>query len=893
MNEAPLWQAISATEAAAKLEVVPESGLTTKQREERLAKYGPNTLPVTPPPSVWTLLMRQVKSFIVLVLVGTAVLSVALGELGDAAAILVALLLNVVVGFLMDYGAERDIASLSSIVTPRARVRRDGHEAELSASELLPGDVILLESGDRVPADARIYSGECAIDESLLTGESEAVEKSAEKLGAEPLPLSQRANELFAGSLVRVGSCTALVTTTGTQTELGRIGKLLSATKPPPVPLNLRLATMGQYIVWMVAAVCTLLLVLGLWQGQPFWPLVRTAVVLAVAAIPEGLPSVSTLALAAAARRLVKQQLRVRHLGVLEALGGITTLCLDKTGTLTANQMTVRAVQTPSQLLTVTGEGWSPAGEFQQSGARIEPSSSPELLELLRTCQRCNDAALEQEETSWHIHGDPSEGALLTAAAKAGLPDAHQASAEVRLRSIVAGRAHPWMVVVTRTTEGERLSIKGAPEHVLSRCTKIRTAAGMVSLNEQLRAEWLAANHELAGRALRVFGVATALVASGTHSAASDDELEQEWEWQGLVGMADPPRPGVKEALAKAHRAGIRTIMITGDQPATAEAIARELDLANGRAPKVLSGADSLAADVDVYARATPEGKHRLVKALQESGQQVGMTGDGVNDAPALRAADAGIAMGRGTEVAKAAAAIILVDDSLPTLLIGVQEGRAVFQNIQTALDYLLSCSIATVMAALITMAIGNPPILLPLQILYLNLLMHTFPALGLTLEKSNPAVMLSGPIEKEASLLSPAKMGSILWHGIIIGVAAVAVGAWGLHHGGEEHGRSVAFAALATSLLLHVFSDRSERPFAGWRAVWKNPILLACVGTALTLQLLALYLPGLRKLLAMTPFTGHDWLGILAAALGTVLAIEVSKLAWIAAAPTKPSAAK
>ena len=304
MNEAPLWQAISATEAAAKLEVVPESGLTTKQREERLAKYGPNTLPVTPPPSVWTLLMRQVKSFIVLVLIGTAVLSVALGELGDAAAILVALLLNVVVGFLMDYGAERDIASLSSIVTPRARVRRDGHEVELSASELLPGDVILLESGDRVPADARIYSGECAIDESLLTGESEAVEKSAEKLGAEPLPLSQRANELFAGSLVRVGSCTALVTTTGPQTELGRIGKLLSATKPPPVPLNLRLATMGQYIVWMVAAVCTLLLVLGLWQGQPFWPLVRTAVVLAVAAIPEGLPSVSTLALAAAARKI-------------------------------------------------------------------------------------------------------------------------------------------------------------------------------------------------------------------------------------------------------------------------------------------------------------------------------------------------------------------------------------------------------------------------------------------------------------------------------------------------------------------------------------------------------------------------------------------------------------
>jgi Ca2+-transporting ATPase len=876
MNQAPLWQTLSAAETAAQLGVDPERGLTPEQVTQRLSQYGRNTLPEAVPPSLWTLIWRQLKSFIVVVLLSAAVLSAALGELGDALAIFAALLINVVVGFLMDFRAERDIASLRSLSSPKARVRRDGHEVELLAAEVLPGDVVLLDSGDRVPADARLFSGECAVDESLLTGESLAVDKTTAALPAEALAPSQRKNELFAGSLVRVGSGVVLITAIGQQTELGRIGKLLSTTKPPPVPLNLRLAKLGRYIVWMVAAVGALLLILGLWQRRPFWPLLRTAVILAVAAIPEGLPSVATLALAAAARRLVKQKLRVRHLGVLEALGGITTLCLDKTGTLTANAMTVRAVQLPGHQLTVTGEGFTPSGEFQEDGKRIEPGANPLLLELLRTTQRCNDATLEEEGGIWHIHGDPSEGALLCAAAKAGLPAAQQASEEARLRTISAGRSHPWMVVVTRGSGGESIHVKGAPEQVLARCTTVRTAAGSQALDQTMRADWLAANQRMADGALRVFGVATA----GLSGGAAETDVEQGWQWLGLVGMADPPRQGVKQALALAHRAGIRTIMITGDQPATALAIARELDLADGLTPKVLTGAEAPVADVDVYARATPEGKYQLVRALQQAGQQVGMTGDGVNDAPALRAADAGIAMGNGTEVAKSASAIILLDESLPTLLLGIQEGRAVFRNIQKALDYLLSCSIATVLAAFIAMAVGNPPILSALQILYLNLLMHTFPALGLTLERANPEVMQRAPLPLKASLLPPARMAAILWHGVVIGVAAVAVGAWGLHHEGEAHGRSLAFATLATSLLLHSFSDRSSRPFGGW-AVWRNPTLLACVGVALALQLLALYLPGLSRLLTMTRFTVSDWLAVLCTAVGTVVAVEVSKWAF------------
>lgn len=879
MSAVARWQALSPEAAAVELGVEPTQGLASSEVRERLLRHGPNVLPETPPPSLLILLGRQIKNFIVALLFATVLLSLFLGEIGDALAILAALLLNVGVGLLMDYRAERAIASLRSLTSPQARLRRDGQELEAPAGEVVPGDVVLLSAGDRVPADARIFSGECSVDESLLTGESLPVTKKPEALLAVELPLSERANEVFAGSLVRVGSCVALCTATGPHTEIGRIGRLLDATKPPPVPLNLRLASLGRYIVWTVAAVCVLLLALGLWQGSPFWPLLRTGVVLAVAAIPEGLPSVATLALAAAARRLARRKLRVRHLGVLEALGGITTLCLDKTGTLTANAMTVRAVRIPGHDLEVTGEGWSPTGEFREAGRNIEPSAYPVLTALLRACQRCNEATLEKDQEGWHIHGDPSEGALLCAAAKAGLEDPR--IVEQTLRTLPAGREHPFMVVVSSSADGAILSVKGAPEQVLARCRTIRTDTGSQPLDEAERARWSQANDQMASQALRVFGVA---VASAPGPGA---EREKHWEWLGLIGMADPPRQGVKEALREAHEAGIRTVMITGDQPATAVAIARELDLTEGREPRVLVNAQKPDREIDVYARATPEGKFALVRALQQEGELVAMTGDGVNDAPALRTADAGIAMGHGTEVAKAAAGILLIEESLPTLLSGIQEGRSVFLNIQTAIDYLLSCSVATVLATLITMAMGNPPILLPLQILYLNLLMHTFPAMGLTLEPADPEVMKRPPLLRAAALLSPVRMAAILWHGVIISIAAAAIGAWGLHHGGEAHARSLAFATLATSLLLHAFCDRSPRPFRGF-AAWRNPTLLVFIGVALGLQFLALYLPGLSRLLAMTGFKPHDWLGIVGAAASTVVAVELSKWAFVEPAPVR-----
>jgi Ca2+-transporting ATPase len=555
---------------------------------------------------------------------------------------------------------------------------------------------------------------------------------------------------------------------------------------------------------------------------------------------------------------------------VLEALGGISTLCLDKTGTLTANAMTVRVIRTAARELAVTGDGFAPTGDFVDAGQRIDPAADPLLLALLHAGRSCNEAALEQnaEDRSWKALGDPSEAALLGAAGKAGLGIGPLVQ-EV-LRTIPAAAGHPWMVVLARQAGVVRAYVKGAPEQLFERCTTVRTAAGPQPIDEAKKKEWREANAQLAERALRVFALAVS-------PDGAEPDPEQGFELLGLVGMADPPRAGVKEALAAAHQAGIRTIMITGDQPATALAIARELDLAAGREPRVRSGADAPAADEDVYARATPEGKLLLVRALQQSGQTVAMTGDGVNDGPALRAADAGIAMGRGTEVAKAAAAIVLLDERLDTVLVAIREGRSVFVNIQRALDYLLSCSTATVLTVLLATVVEFPPVLLPLQILYLNLLMHTFPALGLTLEPADPEVMRQPPLPRASALLPPARLAAVLWHGLVIAALTLAVSSWAIHHGGIEHGRSLTFAVLATALLLHAFSDSSPRAFAGW-LLWRKPTLVIFVGLALALQALALYLPPLRRLLSMTALDWHDWLGILGAAVASVLVIEVSK---------------
>lgn len=869
MNQPSLHQ-LSPQEVGIALGVDPVMGLSAAEVLARRQSAGANTLPTTPPLSLLAMLMTQLKNLISILLLIAALLSLALGQVANAFAILVALILNAGVGLFMDYRAEQAMAALKAMAAPKARVRRDGLEAEIPAADLVPGDVVLLEAGARVPADGRLILGECAVDESMLTGESVPVAKQTAPLSMPTLELTERRNELFAGSMVAVGAGTMLVSSIGGQTEMGRIGRLLSDTPRETSLLSQRLDVLGRYLIWSVSAVAGLIVFLGLFQGRPFFPLLETAIVLAIAAIPEGLPAVATLALAAGSHRLSKKGVQLRTLTALESLGAVTTLCLDKTGTLTENAMTVREIRVDGHCYEPSGHGWTPVGHLSEHGQRIDPADHPLLLDALRSAQLCNDGTLERDESGWHIHGDPSDGALLVAAAKVGLDDPRLRLE--RLQTLAAGPCHPWMLAEYRL-EGARMAfIKGAPEEVLKRCQVRQTLAGQEPLEDDARTYWLRANEGMAERALRVFGVARRRMEGET-------DLETGWEWLGLIGMEDPPRAGVAEALADAHHAGVRTLMITGDQPATARAIAQQLHLAQGPAPIVAVGIAQLSPEVDVYARATPEGKLKLVQALEAAGEVAVMTGDGVNDAPALRAASVGVAMGRGADVAREAAAIVLTDERLSTLLEGIREGRQVFLNIQKALDFLLTCSVTTMLTVFLSAATDLPLPLLPLQILYLNLLTHTFPALGLALEPSERSVLQIPPLPRNAALLPLARLGSIIWHSLLMAVATLIVGAWGMQHDGTDHGRTLIFAMLATTLMLHTYSDRSPKAFGGWTLPF-NPQLLAFVGCAVALQLLAIYLPPLAHLLELSPMGIHDWLSLLAAAGACTVAVEVSKRA-------------
>jgi Ca2+-transporting ATPase len=863
------WNVESAQSVAQALGVEPSTGLSGPQIRERLERWGPNALPEGRSTPAGRLVLRQVRNSLVAVLLVAALVSLLLGEAANALAILGAVVLNAAVGFAMDFRAERALSSLKALAAPTARVRRDGQQAQILAKEVVPGDVLLVESGDRVPADGRLVQGAVEADESLLTGESAPVPKDARPLPQRQVSTADRKNELFAGTLLTRGAGTLIATATGALTEVGRIGRLLSEAPSPASPLAERLNSLGRYLVWMVAALAAVITAIGLFQGRAFWPLLETAAVLAIAAIPEGLPAVATLALAAGARRLAGKGVLLRKLAALEALGSISTLCVDKTGTLTANAMTARAIVLADRELAITGEGWDPRGSFLEAGEAIRPESLPALTELALACRVCNDAVLEQGDGPWHIHGDPSEGALLVLAAKVGTFPGWE-----RLAAIPHGENHPWMVAACENRGARRLFVKGAPEQVLGRCASFRRGESTLPLTGEQRCQFESANRALAGRAMRVFAVATGPVPEPLESA----DLESGWEWLGLVGIADPPRPSVSAVLAQAREAGIRAVMITGDQRLTAAVIAKELDLAHGVEPNVSVGAEP-SADADVYARATPAGKLHLVQGLQAKGELVAMTGDGVNDAPALRAATVGIAMGRGADVAKEAADAILTDERLESLLAAIREGRGAFLNIQKGLDFLLTCSITTLLVVLVTTAAGMPLPLLPLQILYLNLLLHTFPALGLTLEPPARDLMRRPPLPRRSPLLPPERLATILSHSLIMSVAILAVGAWGLRHQGEGHARALVFAAVATTLILHAFTDRSVRPFGGLR--WgRNFTLFAFLGAAAVMQLLAIYVPSISRMLDMTAFHPHDWLAVLLAAAVSLIAVETSK--WV-----------
>jgi Ca2+-transporting ATPase len=827
-------------------------GLTTAEAQARLAQHGPNRLPEPKRKSAVMQLLGQLASPLVLTLLAAAAVAtvVAVGSggeagfltrYGDAIAILLIVALNALLGSYQERKAESAVAALRRLEVPLARVRRDGQTRRLPAVELVPGDILELEAGDAVPADARLVEAtRLAIEEAALTGESVPVHKGA-------------ADPVFLGTTAVAGRAVAAVIATGSATELGRIGRLLEGAGDRETPLEARLRRFGHKILRACLAVSAALFGYGLLRGGRPWPqLLLEAVSFAVAAIPEGLPAITTITLALGMQRMARRGAIVRRLPAVETLGAATVICADKTGTLTQNRMTVR------ELVTLDGS------------AAVERA-------LLTTAAVCNDARLGGDGSSL---GDPTEVALLVAAAEAGL---RRESLEVRVESELPFDADRKRMTVVARVGGRAPTayVKGSADLLLPRCTHVATAAGVALLGDGERARLRAQAEEMARRALRVLAFAERERPAG--------DPEEGLTWLGLIGMIDPPRAGVKEAIAACHQAGVRAVMITGDHPLTAAAIARELDLADDD-DETMSGAELAALDeralqarigrVRVFARTTPEQKLQLVRAFKAAGEVVAMTGDGVNDAPALREAHIGVAMGRGgTDVARQAADMVVSDDNFATIVEAVREGRAIWRNIQKFIFFLLSANAGLGVAVFgIALAPSWLP-LTPLMILWINLVTNGLPALALGVDPADREQMHEPPRAAGEELMRLRDYLGILYVGAVMGALALAMYATASSGAASPGARTMSFTLLALAPLFHAWSCRSPRAsLATARPLVSLPLLVAMVVSG-AIQLLAVEVPGLRPVFRTEDLHARDWLLVVGCAFAVVPAVELAKL--------------
>jgi Ca2+-transporting ATPase len=893
-------------EVARLLGVDPEHGLHPDEAAARLGAHGPNALPEARQRPLWQLFLDQFRSVLVGLLGAAAVVAFATGDPAEGVAILAVLLLNALVGFATEWRARQALDALRRQAHATARVRRGGREHPADAADLVPGDVVVLSAGDRVPADVRLLSAaSLRAEESALTGESAAVAKHPGPAPADA-PLAERHGMLHLGTAVAAGSGVAVVTATGPHTELGHIGRLVAAAEQEATPLERRLDELGRRLVYLVTGIAVAVFVLGWLRGpaallagegsadpghaqSPLVQLVEVAISLAVAAVPEGLPAVTTLVLALGVLRMARQNALVRRLSAVETLGSTTVICSDKTGTLTQNRMTVQQVRPPSGEAAYTIQ--RNVGTMQRD---VAARRAGEILRLARVCVLCNEAAFDPGAAGdARATGDPTETALLLWAAD---------TAGVDVPALRA--AHPQRAAVPFSSETRRMItvhdlpaadgggrvalLKGAPSAVLALCgTWAGPDGAAVPLTDADRARFVAENEAMAADALRVLALA-----ERPHDDGADPEAGG-YTLLGLVGMIDPPRPEAAAAIAEAHAAGIRTVMLTGDQIETARAIARQLGLNNGpdRADVValhardLEGADparlaQLAREADVFARVSPEDKLRIVAALQGSGEVVAVTGDGVNDAPALKKADIGVAMGeRGTEVAKEAADVVLSDDNFATIVRAVAGGRTIYANLLKFVHFLFACNLAEVLTIFAAVLLGWPLPLLPLQILWVNLVTDVFPALALAVEPADPDVMRRRPRPSGESLLSPGFLGMVAWQGAVLALVVLACYRWALDaYGPGAHARTIALLSLVGVQGAQLFNSRSRRR-SGLRGLAHVPYIWAATGSLVLLQALALYLRPLGRVLGTVPPNPSDWAVTALSFAAPVAAVEVVKL--------------
>ncbi len=844
-------------------------GLTTAQVAELRAQNGWNELPAGKQVSALMVLLRQFRGLLVLILIAAAGIAVVLGEVIDAIAIGLVVVLNGALGFVQEWRAETAIQALKSMLQPSALVVRDGKEQIIPAREIVPGDLVIVEAGDAVPADLKLVTAiELRVDESVLTGESVPVDKSATGDDA--------AQKLLMGTTVVAGRAEGLTTAIGRATAFGKIADLTGSVGEKTTQLQVQLGRLAQQLGLAAVLIAAAIAALGIAVGRPLFEMVMTGLSLAVAIVPEGLPAVVTITLALGASAMVRRKALARRLQAVETLGAASVICTDKTGTLTENRMTATEIWTPSATYTATGNGYDPTGHIEREGHRVRATDDPALSRLLQTGITCTHAQLYKEGDEWVMTGAPTEGALVALAYKGWcpLPMTDGALAEVPFSS-----ERKRMSMVAQTPDGPMLFMKGAPEAVLAACDQLLTSDGAMLLDVDRRAEISATYAGMAQRGLRVIALAS------REAKGADDTREEGLVFLGLVGIIDPPRPEVKAAIAGARSAGIRVIMITGDGPVTAQAIANQLgmgkaQLVEGKDLDALSDDDlrTLVRGDVLFARTRPEHKMRIVEALQANGKVVAMTGDGVNDAPALKRADIGVAMGiRGTDVSKSAADLVLLDDNFATIVNAIAEGRRQFDNVRKFVRYLLSSNAGEVIAILANLLIGGPLIFLATQILWMNLVTDSVTAVALGLEKGEKNQMERPPRKKNERILGPRGLAIIVTFGLYTGAASLWL-FYSLMPLGVDVARTVAFTGMVVFEKVSVFAFRSlTNPC--WKIGWfSNPLLVGAFSATLCLQAAAVYWEPMQLLLRTVPIGLEHWglIALLAAPL--VILPEVVK---------------
>lgn len=888
----------------------PEHGLRSEQIVRLRERYGLNELAETPPTPPWRRLLSHFNELVIWILIAAAVIAGAMGEWIDAGAILTIVLLNGTLGFLQEERAGRALAALRRLSAPLAKVVRDGVLQPVPARDLVPGDLIELEAGDHVPADVRLVKTiSFRTQEAALTGESVPVDKDARAVLPLAAPLAHRQNMAYMGTVAVTGKASAIVVGTGMDTELGRIAGMLQRPEQQATPLQRRLTELGRVLLVVCLAVVGIIFVLQLLRGGGLLEVLLLSVSLAVAAVPEGLPAVVTITLALGLQRMVKRNALIRKLPSVETLGSVTVICSDKTGTLTRNEMTVQEIVAGGVSYQVTGVGYVPRGQFFKNqsvvhpssrdnvhprttaplGNLVDPSEETDLIQALTIAARCNNARLAVSEgaaETWQVLGDPTEGALLVCALKAGVAATNHRP-HVLLEIPFDSERKAMSVVVQEQDGRVVMYTKGAPEVILTKCIAERRSSQPEPLVENRRREILQVSAGMAARALRVLALAYRDVPDGQEVPNQEADLV----FAGLVGMIDPPREEVKEAVKRCREAGIRPVMITGDHPGTALAIAHELGIATD-SDRAITGReldampdDELKSNVEqisVYARVAADHKLRVVRAWKSRGQVVAMTGDGVNDAPAVQAADIGIAMGvTGTDVTKEASAMVLMDDNFASIVNAVEEGRGIFDNIQKFLHFLLASNASEVLFMFFAALVGWPIPLLAIQILWINLMTDSLPALALGVEPPERDIMCRKPRPPHEPVITLRRGMVMLAHAILI-AAVTALGFAFVYQGNEtslDRARTVAFCVVAYAQLFYSFSCRSQRYTMPQLGAFSNPHLIGAIAIACLLQFSVVTLPFARLFFESAQPSASEWALILGLALVPATAIEVIKI--------------